>query len=52
MSDLRELTNAELDIVGGGMMARPEPKPPIVTKLEEQIIIDVKTILAEIRERQ
>ena len=38
MSNLRELTNAELDIVGGGAMARPEPISrvnPIIVILED-----------------
>jgi hypothetical protein len=52
MSDLRELTDAELSIVGGGAARSSEPKPPIVTKLIEQIIIDIKTILAVIAERR
>jgi hypothetical protein len=39
MSNLRELTNAELDLVGGGaMIARPEPISrvnPIIVILED-----------------
>jgi hypothetical protein len=47
MSELRELTDAELDIVGGGLMsiARPrQPESPIV-KLVDEIIVDVLRIL-------
>jgi hypothetical protein len=43
MSDLRELTDAELDIVGGGLK-NPRPQP-IGIKLIEEIIIDILKFL-------
>jgi hypothetical protein len=44
MSDLREPTDAELDIVGGGAMRAPGPQP-IVIKLVEELIVDILRIL-------
>ena len=46
MSDLRELTDAELDIVGGGAKA-PSPQPSCVgeIKLVEEIIVDILRLL-------
>jgi hypothetical protein len=49
MSDLRVLTDAELDIVGGGLTA-PRPAPirspePIIVKLVEEIVVDILRIL-------
>ena len=49
MSDLRVLTDAELDMVSGGalsIVARPAPRPeaPIV-KLVEELIVDILRIL-------
>jgi hypothetical protein len=49
MSELRELTNAELDIVGGGLMA-PRPAPirspePIIVRLVEELVVDILRIL-------
>jgi hypothetical protein len=49
MSDLRGLTDAELDIVGGGAMA-PRPAPirspePILVKLVEELVVDIFRIL-------
>jgi hypothetical protein len=49
MSDLRVLTDAELDFVSGGqvvIIARPAPRPeaPIV-KLVEEIIVDILKVL-------
>jgi hypothetical protein len=44
---IRELTDAELDIVSGGLM-RPQPirgPEPIVVKLVEEIIVDILRIL-------
>jgi hypothetical protein len=51
MSDLRELTNAELDIVGGGRLITPRPQPEPGQgsggglKLVEEIIVDILEIL-------
>jgi hypothetical protein len=47
MSDLRELTNAELDIVGGGIAYA---RPPTQScgggiKLVEEIIVDILKVL-------
>jgi hypothetical protein len=50
MSDLRVLTDAELDLVSGGalsIVARPaprQPEAPIVRRVEE-IIVDILRIL-------
>jgi hypothetical protein len=43
---MRELTNAELDFVGGGALSiiRKPTEPPIV-KLVEEIIVDVLKLL-------
>ena len=47
MSDLRELTDAELDIVGGGsaLMRAPSPQPSRgcggEIKLVEELIVDI-----------
>jgi hypothetical protein len=43
MSDLRELTDAELDIVGAGMKA-PSPQP-IGIKLVEELVVDILRLL-------
>ena len=49
MSDLRVLTDAELDLVGGGFMtARPAPirsPEPIVIRLVEELVVDILRIL-------
>jgi hypothetical protein len=51
MNELRELTDAELDIVSGGVakIMRPEPGPqspePIVVKLVAELIVDILKIL-------
>jgi hypothetical protein len=49
MSDLRELTDAELDIVGGGLTkpTRPEPSQGCggEIKLVEEIIVDILKLL-------
>lgn len=48
MSGLRELTNAELDIVGGGIAyARPNPTQSCGSgiKLVEEIIVDILKVL-------
>jgi hypothetical protein len=48
MSDLPVLTDAELEMVGGGtgsMVARPrQPEAPIV-KLVEELVVDILRIL-------
>ena len=45
MTELRELTDAELDIVGGGaMMKQPGPQQPIV-RLVEELIVDIVRVL-------
>jgi len=44
MSDLRELTNAELDIVGGGTLKAPSPQP-IGIKLVEELVVDILRLL-------
>ena len=49
MSDLRVLTDAELDLVGGGFMtARPAPirsPEPVVIRLVEELVVDILRIL-------
>jgi len=47
MSDLRVLTDAELDLVSGGLtsIARPRNPEPIVIKLVEEILVDILRIL-------
>ena len=47
MTELRELTDAELDIVAGGAMRPTAPKPmePIIVKLVEEIVIDILKVL-------
>jgi hypothetical protein len=51
MSDLRELTDAELDIVGGGsaLMRAPSPQPSRgcggEIKLVEELIVDILRLL-------
>jgi hypothetical protein len=47
MSELRELTDAELDIVGGRLtkIGRPEPVGGGAIKLVEEIIFDILRIL-------
>ena len=50
MSDLRVLTDAELDLVGGGFMtARPapirSPEPVVVIRLVEELVVDILRIL-------
>jgi hypothetical protein len=49
MSDLRVLTDAELDLVSGGLAA-PRPQPvrspePVIVKLVEEIVVDILRIL-------
>ena len=39
MSDLRELTDAELAIVGGGTLKAPSPQPNGI-KLVEELVVD------------
>jgi hypothetical protein len=45
MNDLRELTDAELDIVGGGAIPRPTQCGGGELKLAEEIIVDILRIL-------
>jgi len=50
MNELRELTEAELDMVSGGalsIVARPAPRQPEapLVKLVEEIIVDILRIL-------
>jgi hypothetical protein len=47
MSDLRELADAELDIVGGGAQPflRREPSQGGVIKLVEEVFVDVLRLL-------
>jgi hypothetical protein len=50
MSDLRVLTDAELDIVGGGIMTIARPKPTQgcgggEIRLVEEIIVDILKLL-------
>ena len=47
MSDLRELTDAESDIVGGGVMMRPQPIHGVGGELEliEVILVDILRLL-------
>jgi hypothetical protein len=46
MSELRELTDAELDIVGGGITSiTHKPTEPPIVKLVEEIIVDILKIL-------
>jgi hypothetical protein len=44
MSDLRELTDVELDIVGGGTLRAPSPQP-IGIKLVEELVVDILRLL-------
>jgi len=44
MDDLRVLTDAELDIVGGGQFAGAEPKPTGVNLVVE-LIVDILRLL-------
>ena len=44
MSDLRELSDAELAIVGGGTLKAPSPQP-IGIKLVEELVVDILRIL-------
>jgi hypothetical protein len=41
MSDLRVLTDAELDIVGGGAVPRPIQGGGGVIQLVEEVIVDI-----------
>ena len=48
MSDLRVLTDAELDMVSGGalsIVARPAPSEAPIVKLVEELIVDILRIL-------
>jgi hypothetical protein len=49
MSDMRELTDAELDIVGGGLInprTAPTRSPePIIVKLVEELVVDILRVL-------
>jgi hypothetical protein len=50
MSDLRVLTDAELDLVGGGGLTIVRPTPirspePAIVKLVEEIVVDILRIL-------
>lgn len=45
MNDLRELTDAELDIVGGGILTRAPSPQPIGIKLVEERIVDILRLL-------
>ena len=47
MSDLCVLTDAELDLVSGGLtsIARPRNPEPIVIKVVEEILVDILRIL-------
>jgi hypothetical protein len=45
MTKLRELTDAELDIVGGGTLMRNPNPQPIGIKLVEEILVDILKIL-------
>jgi hypothetical protein len=49
MSDLRVLTDPELDLVSGGLtsIARPRNPEPIVIKLVEEILVDILRILEQ-----
>jgi hypothetical protein len=49
MSDLRELTDAEFDLVNGGVM-NPRPAPirspePIIVRLVEELVVDILRVL-------
>jgi len=49
MSDFRDLTDAELDLVSGGLMD-PRPAPirspePTIVKLVEELVVDILKIL-------
>jgi hypothetical protein len=44
MSDLRELTDAESDIVGGGTLKAPSPQL-IGIKLVEELVVDILRLL-------
>jgi len=47
MSDLRVLTDTELDLVSGGITRPTAPKPmePIIIKLVEEIVVDILKLL-------
>ena len=45
MTELRELTDAELDLVSGGAMAPIRSPEPIIVKLVEEIVVDILRIL-------
>jgi hypothetical protein len=48
MTELRELTDAELDIVGGGIInAKPPTRSPepIIVKLVEELVVDILRVL-------
>jgi hypothetical protein len=46
MNDLRELTDTELDIVGGGItMRKPTGGSDLGIKLVEEILVDILKIL-------
>jgi hypothetical protein len=50
MSDLRELTDAELDLVSGGLTSIVRPTPirspePIIVKVVEELVVDILKIL-------
>jgi hypothetical protein len=48
MSELRELTNAESDIVSGGgfiIVAKPAPRQTAVIELVEELIVDILKLL-------
>jgi hypothetical protein len=49
MTELRELSDAELDLVSGGLTA-PRPAPirspePVVIRLVEELVVDILRIL-------
>jgi hypothetical protein len=45
MTELRELTDAELDLVSGGAMAPIRSPEPIIVKLVEELVVDILKIL-------
>jgi hypothetical protein len=45
MTALRELTDAELDLVSGGAMAPIRSPEPIIVKLVEELVVDILKIL-------